>query len=203
MKPLIAVTNVFPDSALRRLYDRCDLQYNHSGQSLSADQLAQAAGECEAMITYLSDKVDARILKGAEGLKIIANYGAGFNNIDVAIASGKKIWVTNTPGVLHETTADFTWALLLGIARQIVPADRYTREGRFDGWQAKLFLGHDVYRKTLGIVGCGEIGKAVARRASGFNMRVLYHQRKQLPMEEEQRLNAEYRRASCLLISRT
>jgi len=192
MKPLIAVTNIFPDSALRRLHDRCDLQYNHSGQSMTADQIAQAARESVAMITYLSDQVDARVLKGAEGLKIIANYGAGFNNIDVAAAREKKIWVTNTPGVLHETTADLTWALLLGVARKIIPGDRYTREGKFDGWQAKLFLGHDVYGKTLGIVGCGEIGRAVARRALGFNMRVLYHQRKQLPEKEEQRLNAEY-----------
>ncbi len=192
MKPLVTVANVFPDAALRRLHERCDLNYNHSGQSLNREQMAQAAAESVAMITYLSDKVDAQVLKQSEDLKIIANYGAGFNNIDVEAARKKEVWVTNTPGVLHETTADLTWALMLGIARQIVPADRYTREGKFEGWGAKLFLGHDIHGKTLGVIGCGEIGRAVARRASGFNMRVLYHQRKRLPAKEEELLNAEY-----------
>ncbi|MCH7623832.1 MAG: D-glycerate dehydrogenase, partial [Nitrospinae bacterium] len=96
------------------------------------------------------------------------------------------------PGVLHETTADLTWAMILGIARWIVPADKYTREGKFKGWQAKLFLGGDVYGKTLGVIGCGEIGRAVARRALGFNMRVLYNQRNRLPEEVEKQLNAEF-----------
>jgi glyoxylate reductase len=100
--------------------------------------------------------------------------------------------VTNTPGVLHETTADLTWAMILGAARNIVPSDRFTRENRFKGWQAKMFLGGDVYGKTLGIIGCGEIGQAVARRALGFNMRVLYCNRNRLPAEKEQMLNAVY-----------
>jgi len=125
-------------------------------------------------------------------LRLIANYGAGFNNIDVEHAAKKGVWVTNTPGVLHETTADLTWAMILGSARRIVTAERFTRENRFKGWQAKMYLGGDVYGKTLGIIGCGEIGSAVARRASGFNMRVLYCNRNRLPAEKEQALNAEY-----------
>ncbi|MFQ5444690.1 MAG: 2-hydroxyacid dehydrogenase, partial [Nitrospinales bacterium] len=100
--------------------------------------------------------------------------------------------VTNTPGVLHETTADLAWALILGVARRIVPADRFTRENRFKGWQAKLFRGRDVYGKTLGVLGCGEIGQAVARRAQGFNMQVIYHQRHRLSPEIESRLNLTY-----------
>jgi glyoxylate reductase len=100
--------------------------------------------------------------------------------------------VSNTPGVLHETTADLTWAMILGIARRIAEADRFTRQGKFHGWQADMFLGGDVYGKTLGIIGCGEIGKAVARRALGFNMRVLYHQRKYLPAAVEKKLNARF-----------
>ncbi|WP_282012006.1 2-hydroxyacid dehydrogenase [Nitrospina watsonii] len=192
MKPVVSITHIFPDPALNRLRERFEVHYNDSGQSLSAGELQNRAAESDAMITYLSDRIDSEVLGAAKNLKLVANYGAGFNNIDVARAREKKIWVTNTPGVLHETTADLTWALLLGIARAIVPADRYTREGRFDGWQAKLFLGHDVYGKTLGVIGCGEIGRAVARRAVGFNMNVLYCQRHRLPEAEEHRLNATY-----------
>ncbi len=94
--------------------------------------------------------------------------------------------------MLHETTADLTWAMILGAARRIIPADRYTRESKFQGWGAQLFLGGDVYEKTLGIIGLGEIGRSVARRARGFNMRTLYHQRNRLPKEEEKKLNVEY-----------
>ena len=102
------------------------------------------------------------------------------------------IWVTNTPNVLHETTADLTWAMILGAARRIIPADRYTREGKFKGWGAKIFLGGDVYEKTLGVIGLGEIGRSVVRRAMGFNMRILYYQRNCLPKEEEKKLNVEF-----------
>ena len=135
----------------------------------------------DGIITYLSDKIDANVIDRGKNLKVIANYAAGYNNIDFIYADQKGIWVTNTPSVLHETTADLTWALILGAARQIVPADRFTRSGKFEGWAAKLFLGHDVYGKTLGIIGCGEIGRAVARRAIGFGMKVLYYQRNSLP----------------------
>jgi len=192
MKPKVAVTNVFPDIALEKLKTRCEIRYNESGRSLTADELAENAEWADVLVTYLSDKIDAAIISRAKQLKLIANYGAGFNNIDVAAAREKNIWVTNTPGVLHETTADLTWAMILGLARQIVPADQYTREGKFRGWGAKLFLGTDVYGKTLGVIGCGEIGKAVARRALGFNMQVLYHQRDQLPLEQEKALNAKF-----------
>ena len=167
--------------------------YNDSGSSLSSADLIARAGKSHALITYLTDRIDSSVLDaGGKNLRIVANYGAGFNNIDVAHARKKGIWVSNTPGVLHETTADLTWAMILGIARRIVESDRFTREGKFHGWQADLFLGGDVYGKTLGVIGCGEIGKAVARRALGFNMRVLYHQRKQLPPAVEKKLNARF-----------
>ncbi len=156
------------------------------------EELKQFASKSAALVTYLTDKIGSDIIDQGRNLKIIANYGAGFNNIDVAYARQKGVWVTNTPGVLHETTADLTWAMILGIARLIVPADKYTREGKFKGWQAKLFLGGDVYGKTLGVIGCGEIGKAVARRALGFDMRVLYTQRNRLPESQEKQLNAEF-----------
>jgi len=192
LKPIVTVTNIFPEVALKKLAPHCELRTNSSETPPTADQLLQSASESTALVTYLSDKIGADIIDRGRNLKIIANYGAGFNNIDVGHAAKKGVWVTNTPGVLHETTADLTWAMLLGIARRIVPADRYTREGKFKGWQAKLFLGGDVYGKTLGVIGCGEIGKAVARRALGFNMRVLYHRRKRLPKDVEKELGAEF-----------
>ena len=192
MKPIVSVTNIFPEAALKKLAPHCDLRLNESETSLKPEALKRMAAESQGMITYLTDKIDRDIIEAGGNLKIVANYGAGFNNLDVASAAARGIWVTNTPGVLHETTADLTWAMILGAARHIIPADRYTREGRFSGWGAKLFLGGDVYGKTLGVVGCGEIGKAVARRAAGFNMRVLYHQRNRLPIGIEKHLGAEF-----------
>ena len=190
MKPIVTVTNIFPQVALDKLSSECDLKINRT--SLTKEELKQQVSGSDAVISYLTDRIDQDIIDRGTKLKIIANYGAGFNNIDVTYASERGIWVTNTPNVLHETTADLTWAMILGTARQIVSADRYTREGKFQGWGAKLFLGGDVYEKTLGIIGLGEIGRSVARRAIGFNMRTLYHQRNRLPKEEEKKLNVEY-----------
>ena len=190
MKPIVTVTNVFPQVALDKLSSECDLKINRT--SLTKEELKQKISGSDAVISYLTDRIDQDIIDRGTKLKIIANYGAGFNNIDVTYASERGIWVTNTPNVLHETTADLTWAMILGAARRIVSADRYTREGKFQGWGAKLFLGGDVHEKTLGIIGLGEIGRSVARRAIGFNMRTLYHQRNRLPKEEEKKLNAEH-----------
>ena len=190
MKPIVTVTNIFPQVALDKLSSECDLKINRT--SLTKEELKQKVSGSDAVISYLTDRIDQDIIDRGTKLKIIANYGAGFNNIDVTYASERGIWVTNTPNVLHETTADLTWAMILGAARRIIPADRYTRESKFQGWGAKLFLGGDVYEKTLGIIGLGEIGRSVARRALGFNMRTLYHQRNRLPKEEEKKLNVEY-----------
>jgi len=190
--PIVTVTNMFPEAALEKLRSHCDLRTNQTEVPPTSEDLKRYASESAVIVTYLSDKISRDIIDCAENLRLIANYGAGFNNIDVEHAAKKGVWVTNTPGVLHETTADLTWAMILGSARRIVPAERFTRENRFKGWQAKMYLGGDVYGKTLGIIGCGEIGSAVARRASGFNMRVLYCNRNRLPAEKEQALNAVY-----------
>lgn len=193
MKPIVTVTHNFPEVALKELRSRTEVLYNSSGNSLTPAELIDRASKSHALISYLTDRIDAAVIDaGGERLRIIANYGAGFNNIDIVHAQKKKIWVSNTPGVLHETTADLTWAMILGIARRIVEADRFTRQGEFHGWKGDLFLGGDVYGKTLGVIGCGEIGKAVARRALGFNMPVLYHQRKRLREAEEKKLNARF-----------
>jgi len=190
MKPIVTVTNIFPQVALDKLSSACDLKINRT--SLTKEELKQKVSGSDAVISYLTDRIDQDIIDRGTKLKIIANYGAGFNNIDVTYASERGIWVTNTPNVLHETTADLTWAMILGTARRIIPADRYTRESKFQGWGAQLFLGGDVYEKTLGNIGLGEIGRSVARRALGFNMRIRYHQRNLLPREEEKKLNVEY-----------
>ena len=190
MKPIVTVTNIFPQVALDKLSSECDLKINRT--SLTKEELQQKVSGSAAVISYLTDRIDQDIIDRSTKLKIIANYGAGFNNIDVTYASERGIWVTNTPNILHETTADLTWAMILGAARRIVSADRYMREGKFHGWGAELFLGGDGYEKTLGIIGLGEIGRSVARRAIGFNTRTLYHQRNCLPKEEEKELNVEF-----------
>ena len=147
MKPIVTVTNIFPQVALDKLSSECDLKINRT--SLTKEELKQQVSGSDAVISYLTDRIDQDIIDRGTKLKIIANYGAGFNNIDVTYASERGIWVTNTPNVLHETTADLTWAMILGAARRIIPADRYTRESKFQGWGAQLFLGGDVYEKTL------------------------------------------------------
>ncbi|MCS7165197.1 MAG: D-glycerate dehydrogenase [Candidatus Calescibacterium sp.] len=150
------------------------------------------------ILCLLTDRMDKEIMDKLPSLKIISNYAVGFDNIDVEYATKKGICVTNTPGVLTETSADLAWALILAARRLIIPADKFTREGKFTGWKPDLFLGYDVYGKTLGIIGFGRIGQAVARRAKGFNMKILYYSRGR-DFQAEKDLNAEYRDLDDLL----
>jgi glyoxylate reductase len=146
---------------------------------LDWDRLEQGICEADVVVTLLTEQIDGRLLQRAQNLRGIANYAVGFNNIDVGVATMLGIPVSNTPGVLTETTADFAWALLLAVARRVTEGDRYVRDGRFRTWGSDLFLGQDVGpgpagdNKTLGVIGLGRIGEAVARRAAGFEMRVL------------------------------
>ncbi|MBM4081170.1 MAG: D-glycerate dehydrogenase, partial [Planctomycetes bacterium] len=128
----------------------------------------------DGVLCLLTDTIDAEVLDAAKGAKIFANYAVGFNNIDVKAATERGILITNTPGVLTDATADMAWALLFSAARRIVEGDKYTRAGKFKGWSPMLFLGGDITGKTLGIVGAGRIGAAMARRSVGFKMKVLY-----------------------------
>ncbi|HEY8425736.1 MAG TPA: D-glycerate dehydrogenase, partial [Limnochordales bacterium] len=160
----------------------------------------QAVKGCHGLLTLLTERVDGELLDAAgPQLRVVANYAVGFDNIDVAEATRRGVLVTNTPGVLTETTADFTWALLMAAARRVVEGDRYMREGRYRAWSPTLLLGVDVYGKTIGIVGFGRIGEAVARRARGFSMRVLYHDVNRRSSAEEQALGVEYRDLDSLL----
>jgi glyoxylate reductase len=128
----------------------------------------------QGLVCLITDAIDAPLLAACPDLKVVANVAVGFNNIDVEAATKRGVVITNTPDVLTETTADFAWTLLMATARRVVEADRYVREGKFTQWKFMLLLGGDIHGKTLGIIGFGRIGRAMARRARGFDMRVLY-----------------------------
>jgi glyoxylate reductase len=148
------------------------------------------AGDYEALYCMLTNPIDAEVFNAAPRLKVVANMAVGFNNIDVAEATRRGIPATNTPGVLTDTTADFAWALLMTAARRVSEGERFLRAGKFHGWGPLMMVGHDVHGKTLGIVGFGRIGRAVAKRASGFDMRVLYYDQFPADPQTERELNA-------------
>ncbi len=177
MKKKVFVTRAIPDAGLEILEKECDLEVNPHDRVLDRSELLCGVAGRDGVLCLLTDTVDAEVLAAARGAKVFANYAVGFNNIDVAAATKCGILVTNTPGVLTDATADMTWALLMAIARRVVESDRFTRDGRFDGWAPKMFIGGDVTGRTLGLIGAGRIGSAVAARAAGFNMRILYYNR--------------------------
>ncbi|WP_406694813.1 D-glycerate dehydrogenase [Singulisphaera sp. Ch08] len=158
-----------------------ELRSNPEDRVLSNAELSAAVAGCDAVLCLLTDPIDASVLEAAKGCRIFANMAVGFNNVDVAAASRLGIMVTNTPGVLTEATADLTWALILGVARRLVEGDHEMRAGRFPGWGPMYMLGGDVTGKTLGLIGPGRIAQAVARRALGFAMPLLYHGRRPSP----------------------
>ncbi len=160
--------------------------------------LAQRLSTADAALTLLTDRIDASLLASCANLKVIANMAVGYDNVDPTEAANAGVWLTNTPGVLAETTADLAFALLLAAARRVVESDRDTRAGGWRTWSPTGFLGHDVHGATLGIVGLGEIGEAVARRARGFSMRLLYTNRSPRPGAEHE-LSAERRSLDELL----
>jgi len=174
-KPKIFVTRLLPEAALRRLEEVFTVDLHRENSPVSRTRLLEAVQDAEALLCLLTDAIDREVLDAAPRLKCVSNYAVGYNNIDVDYATQRGIAVCNTPGVLTETTADLAWALLMDCARRIAESDRFVRAGKFAGWEPLLLLGHDVFGKTLGIVGMGRIGQAVARRAAGFNMRVLFY----------------------------
>jgi glyoxylate reductase len=153
------------------------LEINSKERNLFREELLKEGSDAEGVISLLSDSFDREAIDSFPKLKIIANYAVGYNNIDIDYCKQKGIYVSNTPGVLTETTADLAFALLMSVARRIVEADAFTRAGKFKGWEPELLLGYDIYGKNLGIIGLGRIGTAIARRAEGFSMQIGYHSR--------------------------
>jgi len=179
----VYVTRRVPEAGLDLLREHCDrLDVSPHDRPATRDELLEGVAGRDGVMCHLTDAIDAGILAAAgPACRVFANYAVGYNNIDLAAAGRLGIVVTNTPGVLTETTADLAWALLMSSARRIVESDRFFRTGRWDGWGPMQFLGHDICGATLGIVGAGRIGQAVVRRAGGFGMRVLYAGRSDQP----------------------
>ena len=174
MRPKVLVTRKIFDEALNLLGKHFDVESNQRDLPVIPSQLVKRLQGKLGAVTLLSCVFDDKVLAVCPELKIISNIAVGFNNIDVKACTRRGVMVTNTPGVLDDTTADFTWCLLLATARRVVEGDKFFRTGKWKGWGLMQFLGHDVHRKTLGVVGFGRIGKGVARRAKGFDMRVIY-----------------------------
>lgn len=173
----VFVTRKLPGEGLKKLYTIADIEINSEDRVLTKKELVDRVRGKEGIVTMLTDNIDTQVLDSGTNLKVISNYAAGFDNINLEAATQRGIYVTNTPEVLTETVADLAWALILGIARRLVEADHFTRSGCWKGWEPSLLLGNDVFHKTLGIIGLGRIGSAVAQRARGFNMKILYYNR--------------------------
>ena len=192
-EPKLFSTHVLFEEPRKRLAEHFDVEYwTGNDRPPRAEVLKRVRGK-DALVCLLTEKIDPELLEAAgPSLRIAANVAVGFDNIDVAACTARGVAVTNTPGVLDETTADFTWTLLMGVARRLVEGDRMARSGAWTHWNFDLLCGTDVWGKTLGIIGLGRIGRAVARRAAGFRMRVIYHNTKRADISIEREFNAEY-----------
>ncbi|MDD5494248.1 MAG: D-glycerate dehydrogenase [Dehalococcoidia bacterium] len=191
-RPSLFVSRWLPEGALDVMRSRFELCVNEKEEALSGEELARAIAGKDALLCCVSDKINQEVIERGDRLRVIAMLGAACDNIDVAFATQKGIQVLVLPDALTEATADLAWALLLAVARQIIPAAELIRSGRWQGWDPRAFFGHNVSGKTLGIVGFGRIGQAVARRASGFNMKVLYYDRTRKGSGIEKGLKAKY-----------
>jgi lactate dehydrogenase-like 2-hydroxyacid dehydrogenase len=193
MKPAILVSRAIFPEVIEHLAVHFDVDYHAEDCALPANEIARRLVGKAGAITLLSDRIDAAALAGAGGLKAVCNVAVGYNNLDLAALTRAGVMATNTPGVLDETTADTAWALLLAAARRVVAADRWVRAGQWQGWKFHDdWLGQDVHHASLGILGMGRIGRAVARRAAGFSMRVIYHNRRRLDGGSERDCQAEW-----------
>lgn len=192
MKPRVLVSRHIYPQAIEYLREHVELDYNDSNQAYSPGQLVDKLKGKAGVVSQVIDKFTAGVMDQLPDLKVISNIAVGFDNIDVPAATARGIAVTNTPDVLTDTTADFAFALLLAVARRVVEADHYTRSGQFRQWLMDLMVGQDAHHRTLGLVGMGRIGQAVARRARGFSMRILYYDAVRAPAELERELGLEF-----------
>jgi lactate dehydrogenase-like 2-hydroxyacid dehydrogenase len=192
-KPKVIVTRKLPDAVETRMRELFDTELNVTDEPMTRKQLLEAASRCDVLSPTITDKIDAPFLdKVGERLKLIANFGAGVDHIDVAAANAKGIIVTNTPGVLTDDTADLTLTLLMATLRRVIEGANAVQSGEFTGWAPTWMLGRRVTGKRLGIIGMGRIGAAVARRAKAFGMQIHYHNRKPVSSRVAEELEATY-----------
>lgn len=189
----VFVSRVIPEDGLARIREATDATIWPGELPPPRDDLLRSIEGCDGVLTLLTDRVDDEFLdRAGSQLKVVSNFAVGFDNVDVAACTKRGIPVGNTPGVLTETTADLAWALLMAAARRLPEADRYVRDGKWKTWGPMLLMGPDVHGATLGIVGFGRIGQALARRAKGFGMRILYHDLERAPKAVEAEFDATF-----------
>src|SRR5665647_892671 len=171
----VCVTRMIPEENIDDLRKHFDVEVNMDDRALSKEELKEKAKGKDAVISLLTDTIDGEVLEAiGDQLKIVANYAVGFNNFDLAAATGRGVILTNTPGVLDDATATHAFTLLLSMARRIPESDKFVRDGKWKGWAPMFFIGLDVDQQTLGIAGLGRIGQNVARKAKGFDMKIIY-----------------------------
>jgi glyoxylate reductase len=190
-KPKVFVTRPLPAPALNLLGAQCEVKVHSADAALKPAQLAEACRDVEGLLA-VGVRVNEEVLNPATRLRVVANCGVGYDNIDVAACTRRKIVVTNTPGVLSDATADLAFALLLAVARRVVEADQFVRAGRWTHWEFGMMWGAEVHHKTLGLYGFGRIGQAMARRGRGCSMRILYHSRRRAEESIEREFEARY-----------
>src|SRR5262245_41332457 len=189
-RPSILVSYPLPDEAIRMARERADVDVHQGPAPLTREELIARLKGRQGLVALITEIIDEALLAACPELRVVANVAVGYNNVDVDAATRRGVVITNTPDVLTDTTADFAWALLMAAARRVVEGDRYVRDGRWRKWDFSLLWGGDINGKTLGIVGFGRIGRAMAKRARGFDMRVLYQEAIPADPVVERELNA-------------
>ena len=199
----VTVTRQLPEPVETRMKELFDVNLSNSSTPLTREQLLKNMKDCDVLVPTIGDKIDSNLIKeSGKRLKLIANYGVGFDHIDVLNASKKGITVTNTPNVLTEDTADMAMALILIVPRRIKEGVKKLVDDTWDGWAPNALLGHRIYGKRLGILGMGRIGQAIARRAKAFGIQIHYHNRNRLPIKLEENLEASYWESLDQMLSR-
>ncbi len=198
-RPKVLATRPLFPAAQGILNGSCDVDYWTQPERISKEELFRRISDKEALVCLLTEKVNEELLAAAPKLRIVANAAVGYDNITVADCTKRGVAATNTPGVLDETTADFAWTLLMAVARRLGEGEALARSGEWKGWDLDQLVGTDVWGKTLGVVGFGRIGRAVARRAGGFQMKVIYYDAVRAPLDIERGYHAEYRDLNALL----
>ncbi len=188
----VLITGRLPEEIIAFIKKEHEIEVNEEDRPIDRQRLLDSIGDKQGLLCMITDQIDKELLGRASHLRMVSNCAVGYNNIDVKAATEREILVSNTPGVLTGATADITFALILSIARRVVEGDSMTRQGKFRFWAPLHFLGQEVTGKKLGIIGLGRIGRAVARRAKGFDMKILYYDRNRLEASEEKALEAQY-----------